>query len=138
MKTSRLFFRTGFLLPFLILTALAAPVQARDQLSVAYTATRVESEFEGLDGVNGARLTGIWVVEFLPGEVFQMRLNDVVVVEGFWTLSHDQLTLSDMAGPLVCTDDQAGSATYRVRFQGFSITLETVADSYPWYTVCRR
>lgn len=115
----------------LALFAFASPTKARDELSATYSATLVEGEFKGLDQVDGAKLTGIWLIQFLPGEAFQMLLSGEVMVDGFWSLSDGQISLSDMSGPLVCDEDEARNATYRVQFRGFSITMETEVDPCP-------
>lgn len=115
----------------LALVALPASALARDELSPTYSATLVESEFKRLDEVDGARLTGIWLVQFLSGETFQMLLNGEVMVDGFWSFSDGRLTLTSLSGPLVCDRDGAGTATYQVSIRGYSIALQAEADTCP-------
>lgn len=115
----------------LALVALPSSALARDELSPSYSATLVESEFKRLDEVDGARLTGIWLVQFLSGETFQMLFNGEVMVDGFWSFSNGRLTLTDLSGPLVCDRDGADTATYQVSIRGFSISLQAEVDPCP-------
>ncbi len=104
---------------------------ARTEISPTYTATLVAREFNHLDPTVGERLTGIWIVQFLPGDAFQMMLNDEIMVDGYWSLKNDQISLSQMSGPLVCDENAATEAVYRVSIRGFSIRMEQVLDSCP-------
>lgn len=115
----------------LVLFALPSAALARDELSPTYTATLVEGEFKRLDQVDGAKLTGIWLVQFLSGETFQMLLNGEVMVDGFWSFADGRLTLTDLSGPLVCAEESADTATYRVTVSGFSISLQAETDRCP-------
>lgn len=121
----------GHVWTLLALIALSTTALARDQLSPTYTATLVEGEFKGLDEVDGAGLTGIWLVQFLSGKTFQMLLNGEVMVDGFWSLSDGRLTLTEMSGPLVCDQEESSIATYQVTIRGYSVSLQTEADPCP-------
>lgn len=116
-----------------LLLALIVPTGAwsRDQLAPTYTATMVESEFNRLNDVDPAELTGIWLVQFLPGEALSIILNGEIMIEGDWVLQDDVLTLTHMEGSLVCPYDGADTAIYRVSIRGFSISFEKEKDECP-------
>ena len=113
--------------------ALIVPTGAwsRDQLAPTYTATMVESEFQRLDDVDPGKLTGIWIVQFLPGEALSIILNGEIMIEGDWALKDDVLTLTRMSGLLVCPYEGADTAIYRVSIRGFSISFEKEKDECP-------
>jgi len=113
------------------LLLLPATAGARTEISPTYTATLVAREFKHLDPDVGERLVGVWMVQFLPGDAFQMVLNGEIMVDGYWSLKDDQISLSQMSGPLVCDEDGATEAGYRVSIRGFSIRMEQVVDSCP-------
>jgi len=104
---------------------------ARTEISPTYTATLVAREFKSLDPDVGERLAGIWMVQFLPGDAFQMMLNGEIMVDGYWSLKDDRISLSQMSGPLVCDENGAAEAVYRVSIRGFSIRMEQAVDSCP-------
>ena len=116
-----------------LLTALFIPAeaQARNQLEKTYTATMVESEFRGLYDIDPEKLTGIWLVQFLPGEALSIILNGEIVAEGDWALKDDILMLTHMSGSLVCAYEGADTAIYRVQIRGFSISFEKHTDECP-------
>ena len=84
-----------------------------------------------LDDVDPGKLTGIWLVQFLPGEALSIILNGEIMIEGDWALKDDVLTLTRMSGSLVCPYDGADTATYRVSIRGFSISFEKEKDVCP-------
>jgi len=115
----------------LLLPLIVPSTWARDRLAPTYTATMVESEFRSLDDVDPEKLTGIWLVQFLPGEALSIILNGEIVIEGDWVLKDEVLTLTQMSGPLVCPYDGADTAIYRVSFRGFSVSFEKEKDDCP-------
>jgi hypothetical protein len=116
-----------------LLLALIVPTGAwsREQLAPTDTATMVESEFKRLDDVDPGKLTGIWLVQFLPGESLSIILNGEIMIEGDWTLKDGVLTLTRMSGLLVCPYDGADTAIYQVSIRGFSISFEKEKDECP-------
>jgi len=119
------------LLLFLIALILPPGLGARERLAPTYTATMVESEFKRLDDVDPGKLTGIWLVQFLPGEALRLILNGEIVIEGDWALKDDILTLTRMSGPLACPGDGSSTAVYRVSIRGFSVSFEVKKDPCP-------
>jgi hypothetical protein len=124
-------FRTLNLLGLAIALIIPASAQARDRLARTYTATMVASEFKRFDDVDPEKLTGIWLVQFLPGEALSIILNGEIVAEGYWALEDDVLTLTQMSGSLVCPYESADTAIYRVSIRGFSVSFEKQLDECP-------
>jgi hypothetical protein len=116
-----------------LLLVLLVPTGAwsREKLAQTYTATMVESEFKQLDDVDAGKLSGIWLIQFLPGESLSVILNGEIVIEGYWTLKDDVLTLTGMSGLLVCPYEGADTATYHLSIRGFSVSFEKEKDECP-------
>ncbi|MEZ5277387.1 MAG: hypothetical protein R3F07_13480 [Opitutaceae bacterium] len=105
-----------------------SPANARQELSPTYTATVVEREFKGVEDIEPKEMAGIWLLQFLPGNAFVLLKDGEIMVDGYWTLKDDLLTLTRMTGPLVCSWDDAEKATYRVDIQGFSVAFRATED----------
>jgi hypothetical protein len=131
MKTSATLSRPSSLIIGLIALAISSTAWARVSLEPTYTATMVESEFKRLDDINPSKLTGIWLVQFLPGEALRFILNGEIMIEGYWVLNDNVLTLTRMSGTLVCPYDRADIAVYRVSIRGFSVSFEKEEDECP-------
>jgi hypothetical protein len=100
-----------------------------EQIAGRYITTVAESDLPaGLPAEALGFLGDVWEVEFLLSGRFSVRAGGDLVVEGDWTATETDLTLTDQAGEAACLDSGVETGTYRWRRDAKTLRLTAIVD----------
>jgi hypothetical protein len=148
------FRRCGGVLAIVVLVALVGgrgrtAIHAQTLGGVTLTVNLTADDLLALGPSTPARLLGRWTIAFdatggytvgratNPTRGIELGVEapmPTVLVTGLWQLSGDDLTLTDLSGPLACPDEQA-TGTYTVATDGVTYSFAAVDDGCPGRTI---
>ena len=108
----------------------AQPGTPAEQVAGRYITTIAESDLPaGLPAELLGFLGDIWEVNLLPNGDFLVLAGGVLVVEGEWTATETELTLTDQAGEGACLEPGAQTGAYRWRRDAKTLHLTAIEDA---------
>jgi hypothetical protein len=78
--------------------------------------------------VNGLQLVGTWTLVFKENGTFEVKLNGVPHVKGTFTLTADELTLTDKTGDFACVEGKDPQGVYKITRAAGTLTFDKVKD----------
>ncbi len=74
----------------------------------------------------GKYAVGEFTISFSSDGTTTVRRQEQVVVEGVYSATKDEITITDKRGPMACID--AGPGKFQWKFDGKALTLKTIED----------
>ena len=75
----------------------------------------------------GKYAVGEFTISFGSDGTTSVRRQADVVVEGVYSVTKDEITITDKRGPMACID--AGPGKFQWKFDGKALTLKTIEDN---------
>ena len=75
----------------------------------------------------GKYAVGEFTISFGSDGTTTVRRKEEIVVEGVYSVTKDELVLTDKRGPMACID--AGPGKFQWKFDGKALTLKTIEDN---------
>lgn len=104
----------------------AAHAQSFSGLTITLTVT--SDDAAGLSASDQLAVIGTWTIAFDDNGGYAVGKDNTVTAYGQWQLNGNELTLTDLGGPLPCTGDQA-TGTYAISFDGSSYAFTSIDDT---------
>jgi len=103
-------------------------VRAQNFSGVTLTVNITSDDVTGLDPTVQVALIGSWTIAFDDNGGYAVGKDNTVTAAGLWQLNGNELTLTDVSGPLACSGDQA-TGTYAISYDGSTYAFTSIDDT---------